>query len=37
MDYLKKVIGALIGAAVAIPSIAMGYYTLYQIVTAVGN
>jgi hypothetical protein len=35
--YLKKVAITVLGALVAIPSFAVGYYTLYLIVTAVGN
>ena len=37
LNYLKMVIAALVGAAVSVPSIAAGYYTVYLIVTAVGN
>jgi len=36
-EYLKKVVGAILGAAIGIPSIAMGFYVTYQIVTALGN
>lgn len=36
-EYLKKLVGALIGAAVAVPSIATGFYMAYQLVTTLGN
>ena len=35
-DFLKYFVGALVGAAVSIPSIAAGYYILYKIVTFIG-
>jgi hypothetical protein len=37
LSYPKKVIGALIAAAVGVPAIAMGYYYTYQLVTYLGN
>ena len=37
LDYAKKVVGAVMGAAIGIPSIAIGFYLTYQIVTALGN
>ena len=37
LNYFKMVAMALVGAAVSVPSIAMGYYITYLIVTAVGN
>lgn len=36
-EYLKKVIGTLLGAAIGIPSIGIGFYLTYQIVTTLGN
>jgi ABC-type phosphate transport system permease subunit len=36
-SYVKKVVGAIVGALVAIPSIAGGFYLTYQLVTALGN
>lgn len=36
-NYTKKVIGALLGAAVGIPSIAAGFYVVYLIITTLGN
>lgn len=36
-EYGKKVMATLVGAAVAIPSIAFGFYVTYQVVTALGN
>jgi len=36
-EYSKKVIGAILGALISIPSIAMGFYITYQVVTAIGN
>lgn len=36
-EYLKKVIAAVMGALIGIPSIAMGFYVTYQVVTALGN
>ena len=36
-EYIKKAVGAVLAAVIAVPSIALGYYTLYQIVTLVGN
>jgi ABC-type phosphate transport system permease subunit len=36
-DYIKKVIGALLAALIGIPSIALGFYLTYQVVTALGN
>ena len=35
--YLKKVLAAILGALVGIPSIGIGFYVTYQIVTAIGN
>jgi hypothetical protein len=35
--YLKKLAAALMGAMIGIPSIAIGFYITYQIVTALGN
>ncbi len=37
VDYLKKVVGTLLGALIGVPSIAIGFYVTYQIVTALGN
>jgi hypothetical protein len=36
-EYLKKAVGAIIGAIIAVPSIASGYYFIYLTVTAIGN
>jgi ABC-type phosphate transport system permease subunit len=36
-DYMKKVVGAIIGALIGIPSIGIGFYVTYQVVTALGN
>ncbi len=36
-EYVKRVVGALLGAAIGIPSIAFGFYLTYQIVTTLGN
>ena len=36
-EYLKKVIGAVFGALIGIPSIAVGFYVTYQVITAIGN
>lgn len=36
-DYLRKVAAALIGALIGIPSIAIGFYVTYQVVTTLGN
>jgi uncharacterized membrane protein len=36
-DFSKKVIGAIIGALISIPSIAVGFYITYQVVTTLGN
>lgn len=36
-EYLKKFIGAIVGALIGVPSIAMGFYVTYQVVTALGN
>ncbi len=36
-EYMKKVIGAIIGALIGVPSIAIGFYVTYQIVTTLGN
>lgn len=36
-DYLKMTATAIIGALIAIPSIASGYYLIYLTVTAIGN
>jgi hypothetical protein len=36
-EYLKKVVGAVIGAAIGVPSIAIGFYVTYQVITAIGN
>ena len=35
--YFKKLIAAIMGAAIAIPSIAVGFYLTYQLVTFLGN
>lgn len=35
--FPQKVFAALLGAAIAVPSVAMGFYTLYQVVTFIGN
>jgi hypothetical protein len=37
VDYMKKLLGAIIGAAIGVPSIAIGFYVTYQLVTAIGN
>ena len=36
-DWIKKIVGAIIGAAVGIPSVAAGFYSIYEIVTLLGN
>jgi uncharacterized membrane protein len=36
-DYLKKLVAAILGALISIPSIAIGFYVTYQVVTALGN
>jgi ABC-type phosphate transport system permease subunit len=36
-EYLKKFMGAIIGAMIGIPSIAIGFYVTYQVVTTLGN
>jgi hypothetical protein len=36
-EYMKKVIAALLGAVIGIPSIATGFYLTYQVVTTLGN
>ena len=36
-DYLKKVVAALMGALIGIPSIGIGFYVTYQVVTTLGN
>jgi hypothetical protein len=37
MDWTMKTVGSLVAAAVAVPTIAGGFYTLYQVVTLLGN
>ncbi len=37
VEYLQKVMGAIMGAFIAIPSIAFGFYVTYLCVTALGN
>lgn len=37
VEYLKKFVGALVGAMIGIPSIAIGFYVTYQLVTSIGN
>lgn len=36
-EWVKLAVGSVVGAAIAIPSIAMGYYFIYQLVTLLGN
>ena len=36
-DYMKKVIAAILGALIGIPSIGIGFYVTYQVVTTLGN
>jgi hypothetical protein len=36
-EYMKHVIMAIVGALVAIPSIAGGFYFTYRLVTYLGN
>ena len=36
-DWTKKLVGAFAGAAIAIPSIASGFYMTYLVVAAIGN
>lgn len=36
-NYMKKLIGAIIGAMIGVPSIAIGFYVTYQVVAALGN
>ncbi len=35
--YFKKVMAALLGALVGVPSIGIGFYLVYQVVTTLGN
>jgi ABC-type phosphate transport system permease subunit len=37
LEYLKKFVGALFGAMIGIPSIAIGFYVTYQLVASIGN
>jgi hypothetical protein len=37
MSYQKQFFIALMGALIAIPTIAGGYYFMYQVVTFLGN
>ncbi len=36
-SYVKKIIAALLGALIGIPSIGMGFYVTYQAITTLGN
>ena len=36
-DYMKYLFGAVMGAAIVIPSIAIGFYSIYQMVAWLGN
>ena len=37
LEYVKKVVAALLGAMIGIQSIAVGFYLTYQVVTTIGN
>ncbi len=36
-NYLKKLIGAILGAAIGVPSLAIAFYLTYRMVALVGN